>query len=522
MKVMNNQQKKIIMLIVGAGLVYYFFIFLPEGQKKEQERIRLLQEEAQQREFERQQAEQTAQENQQRTEAEALKRKENIKKKKLHWQREREVKSWTHNWLIRKKEGFEKVLKQMGGEDEINIFDVAADYTIHFPPSVWNDLNEEQRKLAETKGHNELELDEKTKGFRFNELVENWYDEVVINPIRGEPDPQTEKDNNALFYGTGGTGKTSLVRKLTYESDLYTLIEIKGPALTPRKEDYENGIDPLNKFIFTLCDIENVLEDDYGFARESNGEIKYILFVDEADNVCTNTALSTDYTKLMFLKACMEGINKSAQSQNLWIFATNYLNLIDPPVYRPGRLSNSLDFSWTLGDFKHYCSETNIFNQFPAHWVKLDTLPDEDNKWTNRFNTMSFESDFIPFWNKFIHHPDTLKELVEEVEKDEQGKEVVTKKGIQLGEFLEFFWRLFDSKQLHNFTGKFIKPSKPTVEELIPKVTEAVDVRLREIREQLIQIDSRLNLQEQNFTGSFSSSTASIVNMLAEIAKKIE
>jgi ATP-dependent 26S proteasome regulatory subunit len=50
-------------------------------------------------------------------------------------------------------------------------------------------------------------------------------------------------------------------------------------------------------------------------------------------------------TKLVFLKSCMEGIDKNAQSQNLWIFATNYLNMIDPPVYRPGRLSNQLDFS---------------------------------------------------------------------------------------------------------------------------------------------------------------------------------
>ncbi|KAF9916644.1 hypothetical protein BGZ65_000202, partial [Modicella reniformis] len=66
---------------------------------------------------------------------------------------------------------------------------------------------------------------------------------------------------------------------------------------------YDNGIDPLNKFIFTLCDIENILEDDYGFEREVNGEIRYILFVDECDNVCSNTALPTEYTKLIFLKA---------------------------------------------------------------------------------------------------------------------------------------------------------------------------------------------------------------------------
>src|SRR5437588_13010715 len=138
-----------------------------------------------------------------------------------------------------------------------------------------------------------------------------------MNPVRDEPDPNTKKDNNALFYGTGGTGKTSLARRLTYNSDLYPLIEIKGPNLTPRNEDYKAGIDPLNKFVFTLCDIENTLEDDYGFLREANGEVKYILFVDEADNICSNTAFPTEYTKLIFLKTCMEGISKDEQSKNL-------------------------------------------------------------------------------------------------------------------------------------------------------------------------------------------------------------
>nr|CAG8563169.1 14964_t:CDS:10 [Entrophospora candida] len=193
---------------------------------------------------------------------------------------------------------------------------------------------QEKRALVKSKGHGELHLDEETKKFHFNDLVTNWENKVAYNPIRGESDPNAKKDNNALFYGTGGT----------------------GPALTPRNEDYKSGIDPLNKFIFTLCDIENTLGDDYGFMHEENGEIRYILFVDECDNVCTNTALSTDYTKLIFLKTY-----------------------------------------------------------------------------------------------KFIRHPDALKELVEETERDEKDNEVVTKKGIQLREFLEFFWRLSDSKQLHNF-----------------------------------------------------------------------
>jgi len=235
-------------------------------------------------------------------------------------------------------------LTNLGGEEEIGMLDIAASYTIHFPPSLYNSLTEEQKKQAKSDGHEELELDEETRNFRFNKMIEDWEERVIINPARGERDPLTKKDNNALLYGTGGTGKTSIVRRISYEANCYPLIEIKGPSLTPRKEDHEKGIDVLNKFLFTLCDIEYTLEDNYNLARESNGEIRYILFVDEADNVCTHTAL-LEYTKLMFLKSCMEGVSKDKQTQNLWIFATNYINLIDRYVYRPGRLSNPLDFS---------------------------------------------------------------------------------------------------------------------------------------------------------------------------------
>jgi len=516
---MKKQYKNLLLLMLTTGMGYYFAIYLPEQEKREWEKYQLAQKQARKKEQQQREAEEKALLNKQKSEAEQLRKQENIIKKKLHWRREREVKSWTHNWLLRKKDNFENTLKDLGGEENINIFSVATDYTIHFPPTVWNELTEEQKELAKSKGHNELELDEKTKNFRFNELVEEWEMNVTANPVRGEPDPDTEKDNNALFYGTGGTGKTSLVRRLAYNSDLYPLIEIKGSNLTPRKEDYDNGIDPLNKFIFTLCDIENTLQDDYGFEREANGEVRFILFVDEADNVCSNTALSTDYTRLIFLKTCMEGIDKNAQSQNLWIFATNYINLIDKFVYRPGRLSNPLDFSWTLGDFKYYADNANISPQFPSHWNKLDTLNDDDNIWMNKFNTMNFENEFLKFWDRFIHHPDTLKELVEEVEYNEKGEEIITKKGIQLGEFLEFFWRLFDSKQLHNFTGKFIKPNKPTVNELIPKITEALDVRLKELTEQLKLTNNELMEQKSEFTNVITHNTTRMSQILEQIAK---
>ncbi|CAI2184646.1 4131_t:CDS:2 [Funneliformis geosporum] len=241
------------------------------------------------------------------------------------------------------------------------------------------------------------------------------FDKVVINPTRGEPDPVTEKDNNALFYGTGGTGKTSIVRKLAYESDIYPLIEIKGSNLTPRKEDNEIGIDPLNKFIFTLCDIENVLEDDYGFSKDvANNEVRYILFVDEADNISTHNAI-IEYTKLIFLKSY-------------------------PPVYRPG-------------DFKQ-------------------------------------ETGRLP-----------------EVKKESATKEKPTQPGIKIGEI----------KQLPHFYGKYEKPKKPTTEEIMPSITESIDVRLKELTEQLKQTKEEMSLQRNQYIGEFNQNISKLSITLGEI-----
>jgi len=90
--------------------------------------------------------------------------------------------------------------------------------------------------------------------------------------------------------------------------------------------------------------IEHDLEDNFGFTRNSNGEVPYILFVDEADLISKHASID-QYTKLTFLKECMSGVDKSEESQNLWIMATNNIDRIDPAVYEVGRLSNALNFS---------------------------------------------------------------------------------------------------------------------------------------------------------------------------------
>nr|CAG8453173.1 815_t:CDS:2 [Entrophospora candida] len=152
--------------------------------------------------------------------------------------------------------------------------------------------------------------------------------------IRGEIDPNTKLDNNALFYGAPRTGKSVMAEKLAYEADMYPLVVIQGSTLTPRKNDYDAGIDPLAKFIFTLCDIDFTLTDNFGLEREEDGEVRYILFVDEANQITTSTLLSSS-TGLTFLKECMGSDNRINESHNLWIMATNHIDQIDVAVYQP-------------------------------------------------------------------------------------------------------------------------------------------------------------------------------------------
>ncbi|CAG8776966.1 6487_t:CDS:10 [Gigaspora margarita] len=252
------------------------------------------------------------------------------------------------------------------------------------------------------------------------------------DPSRGKPD-ESKKDNNALFFGTEGTGKTSIVRKLTYETDCYPMIEVKGSTLSPNKLDSDIGIAPLEKFIFTICDIEHTLEDDYNFKREKNGEVRFILFVDEADLVSRESRYF-DPIKLAFLKECME----------------------QRAVYRPGRLSNPLDFSWTLGDFVRYSRKAGITNQFPSHWIENPVLNKEDNK--------------------FINNYETQKILKEEKEFDDKGGEVIKKK---------------DTGQLQHFDGKFVSPKPPKIEDIVEKTIAKVDETLA------IRLEEKKYLQEE-------------------------
>ena len=85
-----------------------------------------------------------------------------------------------------------------------------------------------------------------------------WYNQVTSSypPSRGKPNPATKKDNNAIFFGAPGTGKTATVKKICIEADCCPLVIVKGSSLTPTKQDYDAGIAPLQKFVYTISELE--------------------------------------------------------------------------------------------------------------------------------------------------------------------------------------------------------------------------------------------------------------------------
>ena len=110
-----------------------------------------------------------------------------------------------------------------------------------------------------------------------------------------------------------------MAEKLAYEADKCPLVVIQGSSLTPRKPDNEAGVSLLIKFIYTISTITHDLAVNFNFKREEDGEVRYILFLDEADQICTTHLLPPKdaSSQLTFLKECMGSDNKTEESKNL-------------------------------------------------------------------------------------------------------------------------------------------------------------------------------------------------------------
>lgn len=449
--------------------------------------------------------------------------------------------NWADRWLKRNKESFVTAWKKMKSNlgEEPPYFDAKAIYRINFPPSLWGELTPDQKKLAKENGHDELILKDEVQSYKFSEVITEWMDKVINNPVRGEQNTKSnELDNNAIFYGAPRTGKSIMAEKLAYEADVYPLVTIQGSTLTPRKIDTDASVTLLLKFIFTISSITHDLVNNYGFERaEGDGEARYILFIDEADQICTNNfdPPRISSSQLTFLKECMGSDNKLEESKNLWIAATNHLDNVNVAVYQSGRLSNRLCFSWTLGDFIKYADNAGISSQFPQRWIEEATLNDEDNQWVNKFNNIIFKNEFLPFWNKFIianpnaeYEPEKNEEEQEIDNQDDQNnnkKKESKQKKIKWGEMFEFFWRLKNSSQLEHFEGKFINPRQQKIEDAIKEsailsanqISKSIDTRLKDIWKSIGNIEEETKVANTTFSENLNKAVEQITGLLSEI-----
>ncbi|CAI2182395.1 1390_t:CDS:2, partial [Funneliformis geosporum] len=287
----KKQQKQILLTVLLVGLGYYFFIYLPEEENKKR-----------------------------------------IWELPINSWADREV-SKIRSTLIRKYQEDASIFPD--GDRNTNFsFSRSATYTIHFPPS----LQEYYEKAQEEEIDSSLILREEK--LILSEKILKWIEKTQFNPIRGQPDSE-KKDNSALLYGAPGTGKTATMKNLCFRANRYPLVEIKGSALTPTKEDQESKLLPLKKFVYTITD------------------------------QISNNALTHDPTKLRFLKDCLEGVDQSARSNNLWVFATNYLNDVDSA----------------------YATEYGIYYQLPKRWQDTNALKPEDN----HNSLLNYEGDYEQF-----------------------------------------------------------------------------------------------------------------------------
>lgn len=472
----KKEQSKLFFLLLLIGLGYYFLVYLPDEKataKKEKQQANIS-------------SNKSPEELQAELEEDA-------------WQKGRIWELPAYSWADRiVKNKSSSLLGEYlnyaslfpdGDRNEKFYFSRAANYIVFFPPS----LKEYYDKGKEIRLEN-CKFLEKEKELILSDEIKSWIERVIENPTRGE---YKKLGNNALFYGAPGTGKTETMRNICVKANKYPLISIAGSDLTPTDSDQKAEILPLHKFAYTISELEWSLVNDYGFEREENGEVRYILFVDEANQI-SNNSLIFQSNGLKILKDCLESTGKDEETKNLWVFATNHRDQVEKATFRPGRLSNPLDFTWNWQVFKDFCENNDV--DLPERWKEKNHLTPEDEKWLAEFNVDIFNLYFLgkdeevserkEFWNLFIKkNPDACYiPKNNQEEKNNENEEENDEVEIEIGEFLEFFWHIKE-KYSTSFDGTYTSVQKSTTEKILETGLKMMNSKLDRIIEELEEND---------------------------------
>ena len=107
-------------------------------------------------------------------------------------------------------------------------------------------------------------------------------------------------------------------------------------------------------------------------------------------------------------------------------------------------------------------------------------------------------------------------------------EEIVKQKGIQVGEMLEFFWQKFDNKEIEEFSGKFEKPQKPKIEEVVEEtvklaankmandISKVIDIRLQELKIVTNETKSEIEAGLETVATAISQGVEEITSLMAE------
>jgi len=473
----KDKQKQLLLLLVLAGLLYYFLIYLPEKEKIEQQK------------------QQTSTDSTKSSEELQTELEEDAWQKGRIW--ELPAQSWADKIVKSKSSSLLRVYQKHAGffpdgdNNEKFHFSRAARYRTYFPPAL-QEHYEKSKELGE-----DCFLLEKEEKLILSDEINSWLERSVANPTRGD---YNKLGNNALFYGATGTGKTATMINLCVRANKYPLVAVAGSDLTPTDTDQDAEILPLHKFAYTISELEWSLVNDYGFEREENGEVRYILFVDEANQI-SNNSLIFQPNGLKFLKDCLEGTDKEESSKNLWVFATNHRDQTENATFRKGRLSNPLDFTWNWKVFKDFCDLNGV--ELPERWEEDNHLVPEDEKWLAEFNIDVFnryflgQDDEVPerkaIWNLFINKNPNACYIPEKKQKESDEEENDNEKEqkeveIEIGEFLEFFWHIKE-KYSTSFDGTYTNVQKSTTEKVLEmgfnNLVQIVNSKLDKIIEEL-------------------------------------
>lgn len=282
--------------------------------------------------------------------------------------------------------------------------------------------------------HDPSTIDEKLDDYFYSLEIINWYKKALENPT---------KDNNALFYGAPGTGKTSLARILAKNANK-PFFEVKGDDLYAQQHEKR---EPREKLVALLTDIE---EGKFSGLKGDNKEIDisqgYILFIDEANAMEKETVFKG--RKLGFLKNMYDAFDKHQENKKvLTILATNFIDDLDLGLFREGRFPK-LSFNFTLPLLWNIIEKEGIDYGviLPSDLPRISHAGNKTIELVNKFGIATLRK-FMQFWAK--------GQLSRKFSNDEK------KFRPQFRKVLAKFWEKEESGQLDSYLNQGSIPLPP-------------------------------------------------------------